>query len=434
MINLKKNDIITEKIVDVNNLGYGIAKRDGVIIFTDGAVTHDVLEIKIIKVARDYCVGKIERIISPSNHRAEQSCPVFPRCGGCAFRHITREYEKEIKKNSVISAFKKQGINAEVNDVVSDEKTSGYRNKTQYPVSEDGKVGYYAKHSHTVIPCLECDLTDKSFKDIVAFTQQYIIENKLKVKHIYLRRGQKTGQTMLCLVTPERSFKGEREFAKSVTEKFPEIKSVLLNIHPEETNVILGKKVKLLYGEDIIYDELCSCTFGISSLSFYQVNRGCAELLYKKAIELCGSEGINNVADLYCGAGTIGISYAKANPSVSVTGVEIIPEAVENARKNAELNGIKNAKFICDDALKAPLENFDCIFIDPPRKGMDEKLTSRICESGVKKLVHVSCDPQSLARDAGILTANGFIMSSVTPFDMFPRTGHIECVTSFERS
>ncbi len=428
---LKKNTFHTVTVTDMNDLGYGVARVDGIVTFVDGGVTGDELKIKIIKAAKDYGVARIEEIISPSEHRVTPDCAVFPRCGGCSFRHISREYELELKRNLVVSAFRKNGIDANVAEVVTDGKVSGYRNKAQYPIDENGNIGYYARHSHTVIPCDKCDLTAPELSEIATFVSEYIKSKKWQVKHIYLRIAEKTGQIMVCLVTPNTALKGEKEFAEILTAKFPNIVSVLLNIHPEETNVILGKETKVLCGADRIEDILCDCRFGISSLSFYQVNRSCAELLYNEAIKRAGDA--KKVADLYCGAGTIGISFAKSRPDASVLGIEIIPQAVENAKQNAALNGIKNAEFICADAMTFEISDFDCVFIDPPRKGMSAELTDKICKSNLKKLVYVSCDPTTLARDAKKLIEAGYEMGVVTPVDMFPRTGHIECAVRFTR-
>ncbi len=430
---LKKNDIITASVADMNDLGYGIARHEGMVIFIDGGVTEDVIEIKIIKVAKDYAVGRLEKIITPSKYRSDSLCPVSKRCGGCAFRHITREYELRLKKSFVESAFKKAKVDVTVNGVLTDGITCGYRNKVQYPVSGDGDYGYYARHTHDIVKTKHCLLSDKSFEPVAEFVSDYIKKSGAEVKHIYIRKGQMTGETMLCLVSPKGKLPDEEKFVSEAVLRFPEIKSVVLNIHPEETNVILGKKVRVLYGEDRIYDILCGCRFGISSLSFYQVNRGAAELLYGEAIRLAAEGSPKTVADLYCGAGTIGISFAKAHPEISVTGVEIIPDAVENARRNAEINGIKNASFICDDALNSPLDGFDCIITDPPRKGMSKELVERICRLMPKKIVYVSCNPSTLARDAALLTSAGYEMSGVTPVDMFPRTGAVECVCAFCR-
>ncbi|MBQ8255151.1 MAG: 23S rRNA (uracil(1939)-C(5))-methyltransferase RlmD [Clostridia bacterium] len=428
---LKKNTYHKVTVTDMNDLGYGVARVDGIVVFVDGGVTGDELEIKIIKAAKDYGVARIEKIITPSNHRVSPDCAVFPRCGGCTFRHVSREYELKLKRELVVSAFHKNGVDATVNEVVTDGNVSGYRNKAQYPIDENGNIGYYARHSHTVIPCDRCDLTAPQLSEIASFVSDYIKIKKWSVKHIYLRIAEKTGQIMTCLVTPNEALDGEKEFAEALTTRFPNVVSVILNIHPEETNVILGKKIKVLYGTDRIEDILCECKFGISSLSFYQVNRSCAELLYNEAIKRAGDA--KKVADLYCGAGTIGISFAKSRPDASVLGIEIIPQAVENAKQNAALNGIKNATFICADAMTAPLDGFDCIFVDPPRKGLSRELVDRMCRLAPKKIVYVSCDPSTLARDAKILVDSGYEMGTVTPVDMFPRTGHVETVVCLSR-
>ena len=428
---LKKNTYHTVTVTDMNDLGYGVARVDGIVVFVDGGVTGDELEIKIIKAAKDYGVARIEKIITPSAYRVDPDCAVFPRCGGCSFRHISREYELELKRILVISAFRKNGVDAKVGKVLTDGRVNGYRNKAQYPIDENGNIGYYARHSHTVIPCEKCDLTAPELSEIAAFVSEYIKSRKWCVKHIYLRIAEKTGQIMVCLVTPAKALKGEKEFAEALTERFPNVVSVLLNIHPEETNVILGKEIKVLYGADRIEDILCDCRFGISSLSFYQVNRSCAELLYNEAIKYAGDA--KKVADLYCGAGTIGISFAKSRPDASVLGIEIIPQAVENAKQNAALNGIKNTTFICADAMTFEIDDFDCVFIDPPRKGMSAELTEKIAKSNLKKLVYVSCDPTTLARDAKKLIEAGYEMGEVTPVDMFPRTGHVESVVCLTR-
>ncbi len=428
---LVKNTYHNVTVTDMNNLGYGICRIDGLVTFVDGGVTGDELKIKIIKAAKDYAVARIEEIITPSEHRVSSDCSAFPKCGGCSFRHITREYELELKRSFVISAFKKHGVYADVGEVLTDGRVDGYRNKAQYPIDGDGRIGYYAKHSHTVVPCDRCSLTDPILSDIAVFVADYLKKNRIKAKHIYLRRGQMTGQIMVCLVIPTNGFKGEGEFASAVTDAFPNVTSVLLNIHPDETNVILGKKVKVLYGEDRIEDILCGCRFGISSLSFYQVNRGAAEILYGEAIKRAGDA--KRVADLYCGAGTIGISFAKSRPNASVLGIEIIPQAVENAKSNAALNGIENAAFICADAMTFEIDDFDCVFIDPPRKGMSAELTEKIAKSNLKKLVYVSCDPTTLARDTRILIDAGYTLGEVTPVDLFPRTGHVESVVCLTR-
>ncbi len=430
---LKKNQLHQVQITDLNNLGYGIARVEGVVVFVDGGITGDKLLIKLIKTAKDYAVARIEEILSPSPYRMPIDCEAFPRCGGCTFRHITRAYELKLKRELVETAFRKNRIDAEVSEVLTDGKLLGYRNKVQYPVGENGVIGYYARHSHTLVPCNNCLLTDPSLAPVAKFASDYVRDSGARVKHIYLRRGTATGDTQLCFVSPDRCLPREEELVRTAREAFPTLKNVLINIHPEATNVILGKEVRCLYGEDRIEDILCDCRFGISSLSFYQVNRGAADLLYREAIRRGAAADPKQVADLYCGAGTIGIAFAKAHPGIAVTGVEIVPAAVENAKRNAAINGVENASFLCADAMTATLDGVDCILVDPPRKGLSKELTQRLCTLSPKKLVYVSCDPGTLARDAAILLAAGYRMGSVTPVDMFPRTGAVECVTDFVR-
>lgn len=417
----------------MNNLGYGIARVEGLVVFVDGGVTGDELTVKLIKVAKDYAVARIEAILTASPHRIDKDCAAFPRCGGCAFRHVTRDYELALKRELVVSAFRKHRVEAVVAPVLTDGRVDGYRNKVQYPVGPNGVIGYYARHSHDIVPCRTCRLTDPMLEPIAAFAASYMAQSGANVKHLYLRRGQQTGDVMLCFVSPNAVLPNEAALIEAVRARFPAVKSLLLNIHPEETNVILGKTVRCLDGEDRIEDILCDCRFGISSLSFYQVNRGAAELLYREAMARAAVNSPKRVADLYCGAGTIGISLAKAYPGIAVTGVEIVPDAVENAKRNAALNGITNASFLCADAMTADLSGYDCVLVDPPRKGLSRELVDKLCREAIGHVVYVSCDPTTLARDAAILCGAGYRMQSVTPVDMFPRTGAIECVTDFVR-
>lgn len=430
---MRKNEVFEADITDMNNLGYGIARIDGMVTFVSGGVTGDKLKIKIIKTAKDYAVAITEDIIHPSVHRIPCDCRVFDKCGGCTFRHITREYELELKRGFVVSAFRKNRIEAEVLDTVTDGIVCGYRNKVQYPVGENGEYGYYARHSHRIIPCEGCSLADLALEEAVRFTAEYMKKHSVSLKHIYARIGQGTGQMMICLVSAYKGMKDEDGFISEVTRKFGNVVSIVWNCQPEDSNVILGRDVRVMYGDDIIEDELCGCIFSLSSLSFYQVNRGMAQMLYSEAHRRAALCSPREVADLYCGAGTIGITFAKAYPDIKVRGVEIIPQAVENAKRNAERNSITSAEFVCADALTADLDGVDCVIVDPPRKGLSTELVTRLCGEKIKNIVYVSCNPETLARDAAVLISSGFRMGSVKPFDLFPRTGSVECVTDFSR-
>lgn len=423
-VKLKKGDVVDITVIDMSSMGYGIARLDGRVIFVDGGVSGDRLEIKIIKNASDYSVGRIEKVLEPSPHRQNDEC-ALKRCGGCVLGHITREYELELKRDFVIAAFRKQRIDANVLEVKTDGNRSEYRNKVQVPVC-DGKYGYYAKHSHEIIQCKDCLLSPPVFNRITEYVFGIGIRG---LRHIYLRGGE---TVMLCLVCEYGSFENESKIVAEIVSEFPMISSVVLNINPDDTNVILGRESRVLYGDDIIYDTLCGCRFGISSKSFYQVNRNTAELLYAEAISRI-PETSKNVADLYCGIGTIGICLSKARNDINVCGIEIIPDAVENAKKNAEDNGVGNATFICGDAMNVCLDGFDVVIVDPPRKGLSTELVGKLIDSKIGHIIYVSCNPETLARDSKILLGGGFAISSVAPFDMFPRTGSVECVTDFSR-
>ena len=426
---LSKNQIHTVRVTDMNDLGYGVARIEGVVTLVENGVTEDVLTVKLIKVARDYAVARIEAIAEPSLYRIASDCAAFPRCGGCAFRHITREYELSLKEAFVRQAFRKQRIEADVLPVLTDGRVDGYRNKVQFPVGPGGVLGYYARHSHDIVPCGACRLTDPALGPIAEAAAAYLRRTGAPVKHLYLRRGRATGETMVCFVTAERRLPAEDETVRSLTRAFPEVKSIVVNRQPNDSNVILGDEVRVLYGRDGIDDVLCGCRFTIASRAFYQVNPGAAALLYGEAIRLAAKDGApDRVTDLYCGAGTIGIALAGRYPQTAVTGVEIVPEAVENARRNAEQNGIRNARFLCADAGDAGLPESDVLIVDPPRKGLSPALIDRIVKAGIERVVYVSCEPDTLARDAAAFLAAGYRLGSVQPVDMFPRTGHVETV------
>ncbi len=421
---MKKNDLTTVKITDVTGLGYGVSHADGMTVFVDGGVTGDVMKVKIIKTAKDYLVGRTEEIINPSRYRQKDLCPVH-RCGGCVLGHLKREYELELKRGFVVSAFRKHGLTPLILPVATDGRREGYRNKAQIPVS-GSDYGFYARHSHEIVPFDRCLLSPPVFSEIAAFVCGLDLPG---LRHIFIRGGE---TVMLCLVSSLESFPDEKEAAEKTVARFPQISSVLLNFNPDDTNVILGEKTRVIYGRDLIFDTLLGCRFGISLKSFYQVNRPVAEMMYEEVISRV-PDGAVNIADLYCGIGSIGICLASARKNISLTGIEIVPEAVENARLNAETNGVTNASFVCSDALDCELDGFDCVIVDPPRKGLASPLAEKLARSAVKHIVYVSCNPETLARDTKMLTGEGFAMSSVRPFDMFPRTGSVESVTDFYR-
>ncbi|MBQ8382555.1 MAG: 23S rRNA (uracil(1939)-C(5))-methyltransferase RlmD [Clostridia bacterium] len=439
---MKKNELFEVEITDLNNLGNGVCRIEGKAVFVPRAVDGDRLRVKIIKDTKDYAVARIEEILTPSPHRVESGCAVSSRCGGCVYRHITYAHETELKQNYVRSAFRKAAVAVEVAPTLSG-AACGYRNKVQYPVGEGMTVGFYAPRSHEIIPSADCALQKPVFTPIIATLQTLLRKAGVEpyreedgsglIRHLFLRASQ-AGEVMATLVTTSKPFPAAGQIAEQLRAAHPEVVSVVRNFNDLRSNVILGDRCETLLGVDVLTDTLCGLTFKLSPLSFYQVNHDMAEVLYRKAAELAELRPGDRVADLFCGAGTIGLSVAAMYPDISLIGVEIIPEAVENAKENARLNGIENATFICGDANAAELEGADVIFLDPPRKGCEESLVSRIAAIAPRRVVYISCNPDTLARDVARFAEVGYQPGVVHPVDLFPRTGHCEAVVSLTRA
>ena len=448
---LKKNDRIKLKIESCSSNGSGVGHYEGMAIFVPATAPGDEITAHILKVKKTYAYAKVESVDVPSPDRIEAECPVYLRCGGCVFSHMKYSAEADIKASHVAECFRRiGGVEPEFEPIIAAETDFGYRNKAQFPVSvENGevKLGFYSAHSHRVVHCPSCRLQPAEFEEILGVFSDYIkengisayneIEHKGLLRHIYLRKGAKSGEIMVCAVINGKKLPDENGLAEKLTAKCPAIKSIIINSNTEKTNVILGKRCRNLWGEDYITDILCGLRFRISPLSFYQVNRDQAEKLYGKAAEYANLSGNETVLDLYCGAGTIGLSMA--SKAKSVIGVEIVPEAIEDANLNAALNGIENAEFICGDAPKAAeiLKDKgirpDVIILDPPRKGCAPDMIETAAAMSPDRIVYVSCDPATLARDCGIFATLGYETVKATPVDMFPRTGHVETVALLER-
>lgn len=447
-----KNSCHKVNITSINSSGFGVCRVDGVVCFVAGGVTGDELLIKIIKSKKNYNIGKIEEIITPSPKRQENDCSVFKKCGGCCYRHVKYSDELLIKETGVRDAFTRIGHleNINLKPIIPAECSSRYRNKAQYPVkNESGKVyaGFFAARSHEIIPCEDCLLQPEIFSEIVKKVCRWAEKNNTPsfdektgrgaLRHIYLRIAEKTDEIMLTLVSAVKKLKNQDELVEIIRSEFPQVKTIVLNINPEKTNVILGEKCINLYGDGYITDILCDTKIKISPLSFYQVNRRQAERLYGKAKEYMGDVSGKNVLDLYCGTGTIGLCTAK--DAERLIGVEIIPEAIEDAKANAKANGRENTDFICGDAekaagiLKEKNISADIIIVDPPRKGLTPKLIETISDFSPEKVVYVSCDPATLARDCEIFKDYSFEVVEATPVDLFPRTAHCETVALLKR-
>ena len=447
---MKKNDIINLNIDAMSSLGSGIGRYEGLAVFVPLSAVGDTLKVKILKVKSNCAFGKIEEIIEPSKTRIESDCTVFSKCGGCVYRHISYNEELAIKQQSVEDAVKRIGkTNLSAMPIVSNNKTCGYRNKAQYPVAQDGSVGFFANHSHRIISSENCLLQPKEFARICEIFTFWVKTSgntiyceetgKGLIRHLYIRKGEVTGEIMVCLVINGEKVNAAQRLVDDLKAELGDaLKTVVLNINKKKTNVILSEKCVNLYGDGYIYDILCGVKVRLNPLSFYQVNHDMAEQLYNKAAEYASCEG-KTVLDLYCGAGTIGLSMA--NKAKNIIGVEIIPEAVEDAKFNAQNNNLANAQFICGDAKDAARtladKNIkpDVVVVDPPRKGCSEELLCIIAKDfAPEKLVYVSCDPATLARDVNILSSLGYNLLEYTPFDLFPRTSHCECCALFGRN
>lgn len=453
MLPFQKNDTVTLTITSMSSDGSGIGKPEGIPVFVPLTALGDVCEVKIVKTAKTYAYGILTRLLTPSPDRVEPDCPQFRKCGGCVYRHISYEAECRIKEARVKDAIQRIGgfDTLKIHPIVSAESRQGYRNKAQIPLGldKDGKLlmGFYAKHSHRIIDAPVCPLQPTDFQVITDIFRQWFEEygdtvydeqtHKGVLRHLYLRYGEKTGQIMVCVVINGTKLKHADKLAAMLKLNVPSVCSFVLNTNTEKTNVILGKKCRTVFGSDTIEDELCGLRFRLSPLSFYQVNRTQAERLYEKAAEYAGLTGKELLLDLYCGTGTIGLSMA--SKAKKLIGAEIIEAAVENARENARANGITNAEFLCGDAAKAASilyergERPDVVILDPPRKGCDQDLISTVSKMDPSRIVYVSCDPATLARDLKRFSELGFQPVEATPFDLFPATSHVETVVSLTR-
>ncbi len=442
---MNKNDIITLEISGLTSEGNGVGRFGGQAVFVPFSAIGDTLECRVQKVCKSYAYAKILRVISPSPDRREPDCEAFGRCGGCCYRHISYEAELSAKEQSVKDAFSRiGGLEIPFEPIIPSAQTERYRNKAMLPVAEiDGRAvcGFYSPRSHRVAECKDCRLEPKIFSEISAEILEYQRKNRLPcydeqsgrglLRHICLRQGHYSGEISVCLVVSEQTG-AYGELSKLLTEKFPNIRTVVLNINREKSNVILGNQEIVLYGDGKILDEICGVKTELSVKSFYQVNTPAAEAVYRKAAEYADLRGGETLLDLYCGAGTVGLSMASGVKRL--IGVEVIPEAVENAIANAKRNGVGNAEFIVGDAsdiaekLAKRGERPDVVTVDPPRKGCDRRALDAMIKMSPDRIVMISCNPATAARDVKYLCENGYRAARACPADMFPRTGHVETV------
>lgn len=458
MDEIEKNRTFEIEITDLNNLGYGVGRIGDLVVFVAGAVDGDRVEAKIIKVQKNYAVGRLEKILSPSPHRLPVPDPCPARgCGGCAYRAITYAHELELKRNAVMAAFRRAGLSdAVVLPVLSTGKTEGYRNKAQYPVTgtpDAPVIGFFAPKSHRVTDARRCPLQPTVFGKILDAIAALLGEYGIApydeesgaglLRHIYLRSSQGEKEILLTFVLNGETLPHADEVIRELTARFPALVGIGININRAKTNVICGDEYRTLWGKDTITDTLAGVTLSFSPASFYQVNRDAAELLYGRAKEIADFKGDELLLDLFCGVGSIGLSMADAVGRV--IGIEIVPDAVRCAAENARANGIENAAFFAGDAtdvegLLAGAERAlggalqpDAVILDPPRKGCDPKLLDFLASKAIPKIVYVSCNPETLSRDVAYLAGKGYGFSEITPVDLFPRTGHVETVVRLFR-
>lgn len=448
---LKKNEIYRAEVSGFTSEGLGVCRVEGCAVFVPNAAPDEVYDLRITHIGKNNAFGKIETIISKSPHRVNRLCCYAKLCGGCDFWHISYEAETAIKARRVLDALNRLGGQGlEQMPITGAEHCESYRNKAQFPVAMGKKsieAGFYKKGSHELISVDRCliqpEVADEAKAAVLAWAKEYRIspyneaDHKGLLRHIFVRVGAATGEILVCLVVNGDKLPREKELIAALREKLPNLRSLTLNCNTRRGNAILGETTRTLWGADYIEDVLCGLRFRISPKSFYQVNRDQAEKLYDKAIAAAGLTGEETVLDLYCGTGTITLCLArKAKKAI---GVEIVEAAIADAKENARNNGIENVEFFCADAGQAA-QKFsqegicpDVIVVDPPRKGLSPDVIDAIAKMSPKKVVYVSCDPATLARDVKLLCEKDYKLLHAEALDMFPRCSHVESIVCLAR-
>ncbi len=444
----QKNDVVTVRIEHMGNDGEGIARADGYTLFVKDALPGDLAEVKIVKAKKQYGYGRLMRILEPSENRVEPRCPLHQKCGGCQIQALSYNEQLRYKEEKVRGHLKHIGGFPEpsVLPVIGMEEPFRYRNKAQFPfgTDKDGRIvtGFYAGRTHSIVANTDCVLGAPENKEILEIILAFLEERKISVydektgkgllRHALIRKGFRTGELMVCLVVNGRSFPGADELADRLFA-VPGMTSVTLNVNEKNTNVIMGTEILPVRGRTHIMDAIGPIRYRISPLSFYQVNPVQTEKLYQTALDYAGLTGTETVWDLYCGIGTISLFLAQK--AEKVYGVEVIPDAVRDARSNAELNGIANAEFYEGRAEEVLPEMYekkgiraDVIVVDPPRKGCDTACLETMLLMKPERIVYVSCDSATLARDLKILCAGGYKLEQVQPVDMFGQTSGVESI------
>ena len=448
---LQKNQILTLRIERLSSDGSGVAHSpDGETVFVPGAAPGDEADVRIVKDCKRYAFGILDHLRTPSPDRIPVDCAVAGPCGGCSLRHLDYTAELRAKQENVTDAFRRiGGLDVPVLDICPSPEVDRYRNKVQFPVGLDKNgnpcIGFYAGRTHRIVPCPDCKLQPGVLNDIGNALCRFFAENGIQpyneetgrglVRHIFLRRGAHSGQIMVCLVCTRPNLPHADALCTRLREQFADIATILLNVNSKNTNVILGTETHTLYGPGYIEDTLCGVPVQLGPLSFYQVNTLAAERLYGIAAQYAQLTPDDLLLDLYCGMGTIGLSMV--DHCRELVGVEIVPEAIESAKANAARMGDAVAAkscFFCADAGQAATRlaaeglHPDVVMLDPPRKGCDEATLSAVVRMAPRRIVYVSCNPATAARDAAWLEQNGYHAEKVQPVDLFPRTKHCEAV------
>ena len=439
----EKNKIYRARIQGYTSEGLGVARIDGQAVFVHRALRGEDCDVLILKVLKNAAFGKAVRVYAPSPHRVEPDCPYYGRCGGCDFRHMDREEELAAKRQRVQDALRRIGGSAVTVEGILSGEPLHYRNKSQYPVSADGQVGVYKARSHQLVPVDTCLIQKPQADAAAAALRRYIAvygvpcyderTRRGLLRHLYVRTNA-AGQSLLCVLVNGRKLPHEAELVTLLREAVPSAIGVVLGVNTQPTGAILGGEYRTLWGADVLEDELCGLSFRLSVPSFYQVNHQMAEVLYAAAVDFAALTGTETVLDLYCGAGTI--TQVMARRAGRVIGAEIVPEAIVDAKENARRNGIHNVEFLCGDAADAA-EDFaarglrpDVICVDPPRKGLSPEVVAAAARMAPQRIVYVSCDPATLARDVKLFAQAGYEAVRAVAVDMFPGTANVETVVA----
>lgn len=451
-IPVKKGNIIEGEIVDISHEGKGVVKIEGYTIFTEGGLIGDRVSIKITNTKKNYSLGKTLEIVEPSQYRVDTKCGISDYCGGCPLQGLDYKMQLELKENKIKNDINRIGGLEEVtiHDIIGMDNPNRYRNKVQIPIGKDmGEtvIGFYKKGSHDIANIDSCEIQHVVADKAVEAVREYIEESGVEpydnktgkgiLRHLIIKNSFRTGDTMVILVANSNSLPHLNQLIKSLRDRIPKLKSVIQNINTKKTNLVMGPKSKVVFGEDRIIDYIGELKFYISAQSFFQVNPVQTEVLYNKALEYADLKGNETVFDIYCGIGTISLFLAQK--AKKVYGIESINQAIEDAKKNAKINKIENVEFhtgkaeeifpkLYEKGIKA-----DVVVVDPPRKGCEPQVLDTIIDMKPEKVVYVSCNPSTLARDLKKLSENGFKVIEVQPVDMFPHTPHCEVIVKIEK-